>query len=293
MPPGSALLQLVAVGAPQESGLRRLGLRLIGPENEGAKRLEAGYPRSSLQRLVLGPGVGLQPSKPLSGLDPLPPQLGGVKSLAVALEPAQTAPPWDGASAVVAGEENPARVARALNIWWADSNFDPPEAAVVWTDAAGSAARWSGAPSPGRSALLFLPEDGFPGRLAEVRRELQESWESGDVVGALPSRIDSDLVVLITGEAPGQLGARLRELAGSPAMEGKLLALWSLSGPVRQDLPASLLADGRLAGFGLAESTVISGREVIASVGDLDSAIAAAPPGSRIERLSTQLLWYF
>ena len=84
----------------------------------------------------------------------------------------------------------------------------------------------------------------------------------------------------------------MREQAGSEAMQGKLLAVWRLSGPIRQDLPASLLADGRLAGFGLAESGIMSRREAVSLVAAFERALAAAPE-SRVEALSPQILWYF
>ena len=112
-------------------------------------------------------------------------------------------------------------------------------------------------------------------------------------VSALPSKIEAGLVLLVSGEAPGLLAARLRELARSEAMSGKLLAVWSLSGAMRQDLPASLLADGRLAGIGLAESGVISLRETADSLTEIRSALGATPAGRRVEELSPRLLWYF
>jgi len=256
--------------------------------------LETEYPRASLQRLVMGPEADLQPDRPLPGLDPMPEALGAIRSVIVALEPAQVAPPWAAATAVVAGEENPARLARALNVWWSEEGRSGPQrAAVAGTDPARSLARWSSAPHAGQPALLYLPEDGFPGRLADMREGLRRAWGSAEVVAALPSTIDADLVLLISGESPGRLAIRLRELAESAAMQGKLLAVWSLSGPVRQDLPASLLADGRLAGFGLAESGVMSRREAVGAVAAFKRALAGSKATSRVEELSPQILWYF
>jgi hypothetical protein len=294
MPPGAALLQLVTLGAPQEGVLSKLGLRLTGPAIDGARKLETAYPRASLQRLVMGPAADLQPGRPLPGLDPLPEGLGQIRTLIVALEPAQMAPPWEASRTVVAGEENPARLARALNGWWSrEVGSGPPRAAVAGTDPASSLARWSSAPHAGQSSLLLLPEGAFPGRLGELRGAFREAWGSAKVVDTLPSTVESELVLLVSGESPGRLAIRLRGLAGSAAMQGKLLAVWSLSGQVREDLPASLLADGRLAGFGLAESGVMSRREAVSAVAAFSRSLAGARATSRVEELSAKILWYF
>jgi len=243
---------------------------------------------------VMGPTADLQPGRPLPGLDPLPEGLGQIRSLIVALEPAQMAPPWEAARRVVAGEENPARLARALNGWWSrEEGSGPPRAAVAGTDPASSLARWSSAPHAGQSSMLLLPEGAFPGRLGELRGAFREAWGSAKVVDALPSTVEAELVLLVSGESPGRLAIRLRELAASAAMQGKLLAVWSLSGPVREDLPSSLLADGRLAGFGLAESGVMSRREAVSAVAAFSRSLAGAQATSRVEELSAKILWYF
>ena len=77
-------------------------------------------------------------------------------------------------------------------------------------------------------------------------------------------------------------------------VQGKLLAAWCLSGPVREDLPASLLADGGLAGLGLAEASYVGRRNAVRHVGELSRALAgAAASDARVEELSGQFLWYF
>jgi hypothetical protein len=211
----------------------------------------------------------------------------------VALGPEQLSPPWSEEEEVVAGEENPARVARALNVWWShDRRSGTPRSAVVVTDAAKSIGRWMEAPRVGGKALLLLPEEGFPGPLADLSDQLRTAWGAA-AVSTLPSRIEADLVLLVSGEAPGRLAARLRKLAGSEEMQGKLLAVYGLSGAVRQDLPASLLADGRLAGIGLAESGIIAFREAAAVLAELRGALGSSTAESRVEDLTPLLLWYF
>jgi hypothetical protein len=141
---------------------------------------------------------------------------------------------------------------------------------------------------------LLLPKEAFPGPATAIRDELVRSWQAGPVADALPSGMSAGLVVLVSAESPGQLGARLRELARHPEMRGKLLAAWSLSGPVRQDLPASLLREDNLAGLGLAEPGVVSGRGAASGLSALSDALQATEArGQKVERLSGSFLWFF
>jgi len=77
-------------------------------------------------------------------------------------------------------------------------------------------------------------------------------------------------------------------------MKGKLLLAWPLGGPVRPDLPASLLSEGNLAGLALAEYTQIGRPRVLEAIGALRAALASAPaPGRRPEDLPGPFLWHF
>ncbi len=285
LPQGTGLLQVIVGEAPvgNEPAVR---LRLHGETTS----LEADFPRTLLQRLVVGPEADLQPGRPLRGLDPLPRELGMIGSMLVALNRSQLSPPWEESADAVAGEENPIRLARALNVWWSGKS----RSAVVATDPAESVARWQSAPRPGSSALLLLPQDAFPGRLSTLREQLGRSWNQAAVVGRLPEKIDEEMVVLVSGESPGQFASRLRALAEEPAMEGKLLAAWGLTSPVREDLPASLLSAGKLAGIGIAEASVVGSRTAAEHLGALRRALALqVERRSRAEELSPFLLWYF
>jgi hypothetical protein len=257
--------------------------------------MEAAVPRALLQRLVMGPEADLEPGRPLSGLDPLPRELGRVESLLVPLNWPQRARPWDVDAVGVAGEEDPVRLARALNVWWSREGRDGfSRSAVVVTDPAASVQRWAAAPKPEGSATLLLPSDAFPGRLEGLRERIRGVWASGKVVERLPEKVDSKVVVLVSGEAPGLFTARLRKLADHPAMRGKLLAAWCLTSPVRQDLPASLLSTGGLAGIGLAEPSIVGRRRAAEHLAALDRALSASGQATpRVEELSSRFLWYF
>jgi hypothetical protein len=295
LPDGLATLTVVASRTPEgggESPAVRLRLRGAGPAGE--RPLEADFPRQLLQRVVLGREADATPGRPLPGFDPLPGQLGAVGTLMVWVAPEQRRPPWQGGFPSLAGEEDPIRLARALGAWWTDpASGKVRRGAVVGTDPERSADRWKAAPRPGGSAWLLLPEDGFPGPSARLREQLRQVWPPDRVTRELPASVDAELIVLVSAEAPGAFASRLRELSRSPRMEGKLLAAWALAGPVRQDLPASLLAEGRLAGLGLAEFSVISRREAAERLAALGRSTSLAAGTERVERLGGPFLWFF
>ena len=138
--------------------------------------------------------------------------------------------------------------------------------------------------------MLWLPEEGFEGPWESWRSGLDEAW-GGRAVATLPAELRAPLVVLISGEPPGQFGSRLRRLASDERLRGRLLAVWCLSGEVREDLPASLLAEGLLSGVGLAENTLVARREAVRTVGSLRTALDSG--ARRAERLPGPFLWHF
>lgn len=258
----------------------------------GAPALVADVPRALLQRLVLGRELDLAPDRPLTGLAPLPDALGKVGAVIVMQEPEGTRPPWDGGGVSIPGEEDAARVAAALAAWWAADDGTRGIAVAVGTDAARSPERRRQAPPPGKKSVLILPEDGFHPPRAGLRNRLAAAWSVGPVVADLPEK-PTPLVVLVSGEPPGALGERARRMARDPRMKGKLLAIHSLLGPVRPDLPASLLADGNLAGVGVAVASTVGSNDVVSDVERLSAATAASSSTSRIELVASRFVWFY
>ena len=84
--------------------------------------------------------------------------------------------------------------------------------------------------------------------------------------------------MLVSRESPGELARRLRELSRHPALSGKLLAAWSLGGPVRVDLPGSLLGEGTLGGIGVAEWSIVGLRTAERQLAEFGGAISTAGP---------------
>ena len=90
-----------------------------------------------------------------------------------------------------------------------------------------------------------------------------------------------------------EVGLHLAFLLPALAARGRLLAAWCLSGPVRQDLAGSLLEDGNLAGFGVAQDSVVDRREAAETVRTLDRALAGDTAELRVEKLPGPFLWHF
>jgi len=268
-------------------------LRLLAASPEGAppRRMETAFPRRVLQRLLLGPQVDWTPGEPLPGFAPLPGGLEGIEAMMLSLNLEQRAAPWVPGEPAVAGEEDPESLARALNAWWGAAASGPY--AVVGTDPVLSAARWADAPRVGAGIQLLLPpREAMVGAIPHDA--LVAAWSGGPVADTLPELISARVVVLVSDEAPGPLGGRLRRLAQLPAMQDKLLVIWSLRGPPRQDLPASLLAEGKLAGIAVAESGVLGGRDLEQRVAELGRRWTdPARAGRRVESIGLGLLWYF
>jgi hypothetical protein len=97
----------------------------------------------------------------------------------------------------------------------------------------------------------------------------------------------------VSAEAPDLLGARLRSLARSESFRGKLLAVYALSGPIRSDLPASLLAEGKLAGVGVAEASAVGRIAAAEALASLRGTIESGPSGRRVEAIRGPFLWFF
>jgi hypothetical protein len=250
----------------------------------------ADLPRPVLRRLVLGPRLDAPGEKPVPLFASPRALLGGATTALVLLRDELSRPPWSGLAEPVPGEEDAARIAAALGRLWEASEEGRGRGAAVATDAARSPERWAASPPAPRSASLVIPPDAFPPGSGALREEVVRAWPEGGGAAEVPA--EGPLVVLVSAEAPGVLSARLREMARSPALRGRFLAVCSLGGPLRPDLPGSLLAEGNLAGFGLVEPSAPAGRRAARAVGAW--ARALAQPGSRrVETVPGPFVWFF
>ena len=249
---------------------------------DGRERV-ASLPRPLLQRLVRGREVDLTPDRPLQALTPATEVLGSSHTLMVVASADETRAPWSGPSAPRPGEEDAARLALALGRWW---SADPASsaAAVVGVDPLASPARWARARPLDGTVAVVAPENAFPAQAASLRAGLD----------GLPGGVGASIVVIVSAEPPGVLGRRLRALALDPAYAGKTLAVVSLGGPLRADLPGSLLGEGRLAGFGLYEAGPVGLRKAIAEIARFArSAASDASKGRRVEALPGPFTWFY
>jgi hypothetical protein len=106
----------------------------------------------------------------------------------------------------------------------------------------------------------------------------------------MPLGTDAPTIVIVTGEVPDVLADLLAQIAARPAMKNKLLAVWSLAGPLRADVPAWVLAGSEVAGLGVAESSVVDQRDVVGAIAAFQAGLDG---GKRIEQLPGPFLWYF
>jgi hypothetical protein len=260
---------------PQAVGVR---LRVV----DGRERT-AQLPRSLLQRLVRGRDVDLIPDRPLGGFTPANDFLGAAKALMIFASPDTTSAPWSGPKTVRPGEEDAASVARALTLWW---SADPASSAraVCGTDPSTSPARWDKAPKLDGTLALKADAGAFPGPSAELKQGL----------AGLPDAAGASLVVIVSAEAPGVLGRRLRAMAQDPAFAGKIVAIASLAGPLRADLPGSLLAEGRFAGIGVYEAPPTGLARSIDEIARFARLASGDPAkGKRVEDLPSPFTWFY
>ena len=244
VPPATVLMTLLPADQPDAEPTQDLALRLVAQVNGEVVDRFGSYPRRILERAVLGPSALPPGARSLPGLNPLPTTLGQADHVLIRMQPEQRYAPWIGDRPGRPGEENPLQLARGLREWWQDKG---PSVALFRDD--GSLGSWAGAPRPTSKTLLVLPEEGFAAPFSELRGEIAAAWP-GPVASTLPRKLP-EMVVLVSAEDPGVVSGRLARLAARPEMKGKLLAGWSLIGPLREDLPARLLGSG-IAGFGLA-----------------------------------------
>lgn len=247
--------------------------------------LTAALPRAILKRLVLGTRLDPPGAPPLPVFGNPAALLEGAASLLVLLPDALARPPWAGPVEPVPGEEDPARIVAALGALWNGSG------AAVGTDRTRSAQRWAAAPRAAAGARVVATPEAFPRPFAYLRDDVVRALPEGRAVAEVPP--EGSLVIVASAEAPGVLAVRLRELARSPAMKGRLLAVCSFGGPLRPDLPGRLLEEGSLAGIALLEPSLPAGRRAARAIGAWIGALDAAGPERRVETVPGPFVWYF
>jgi len=261
-------------------------LRWIGPDGAG---FVADYPRSELDRLLLGPAME-RGEEGIRGLQPLPDRLGAIDRVLVAASPVERLPPWIPAGRSPAPEETAASFADGLRRWSQARGGGPAVAVAVRADAAG---RWDEAPPLSRRTAWILPDDAFPGTGGALAARLRETC-GRDVVPALAdARGRPSTVVLASAESADRLAERAMRLAADPAMAGRRLAVIAIGAPVRADLAARLLAAGDLAGVGLWTVPVPEVHALPAQVRAWREGIAAAGRRGRTDDVPFGPLWYF
>lgn len=283
-PPGLIVMDLPPSTQNAAGGARfeapAVGIRLRAP---AGREREAPLPRSVLQRLVRGREIDFSPDRPLPAFTPAAEVLGASRALMVIQSEDESRAPWSGPKAPRPGEEDAARLAYALTQWWI---ADPSSTAraVCGTDPAASPARWDRAPRLDGLLAVKAPESAFPAQAAALRAGL----------AGLPDDPGASTVILVSAESPGVLGRRLRALSVDPKFAGKTLAVVSLGGPLRADLPASLLAEGGLAGLGVYDAGPIGLRKSIDEVVRFArSAAGEAATGRRVEELTGPFTWFY
>jgi hypothetical protein len=156
---------------------------------------------------------------------------------------------------------------------------------VCGTDPLASPARWERAPRTNGTVAVLAPEGAFPAQAAALRSGL---------AGLADHSATASFVVLVSAESPGVLGRRLRDMATDPAFAGNTLAVAALGGPLRADLPASLLAEGRLAGLGVYDTGPVGFQRSIDEIVRFAKTLSSdGAKGRRVEEVAGPFTWYY
>ena len=261
--------------------------------NQAERSLAADFPRELFRQLVLGPLVDPARRPTVPGVWPPSPRLGEVERVLLLQDRSRTLPPWQEAADPLPGEEDPLTVAGAM-VRWAAANRSAetgfPSAAVGTSPAA--AERWNSAPAPGEHPVLLAPQAAFPGLARTYADRIRNAYQAGPVLDRLPAGKGGGLVLVVSAEPDGLLAGRLRALAGVPEMNGRAVLVWSMGSDLREDLAASLLADGKLAAIGFVHSPPAEWRLVASQMAALTDAFAKGAP-TRLDDLPVPALWFY
>lgn len=285
-PPAGTLVMRLREGKDRS----RLGVVI---RNQAGRSLSAQFPRERFKQLVLGPRVDPRRQSTVQGLWPPSPDLGEVDRVLLLQDRSRTIPPWEQVSEPIPGEEDPLTVAAAMVRWSnAYRTAGPAFPAVAVGTSPEAARRWAAAPSPGKRPVLLAPETAFPGLAKGPGDSIREAFTAGPVLDHLPDGQGAGLVLVVSAEPGGILAARLRDLARNPAMDGRVLLVWGMGSGLREDLPASLLAEGRLAAFGFIDSPPVDWRRAVSQLAGLSDAFKMQPP-ARLDDLPVPALWFY
>jgi hypothetical protein len=252
--------------------------------NAAGRERTAAIPRALLQRLLRGRELDLSPEKPLQAFTPATDVLGSSPALMVLQSQDESRPPWSGPIPARSGEEDAARLATALTRWWL-ADQTATARAVVGVDALASPVRWAKAPPLDGPVAVIAEGGALPGQSLAMAAGLQ---------GFPSSPASARVVMVVSGESPGVLGRRLRVLATDNELAGKTLIAVCLGGPLRADLPASLLGEGKIAAFGLYDAGAVGFRGAIAEAAAWATlAGGGAAKGKRAEDLPGPFTWFY
>jgi len=282
LPQGLAVLDVEPSGSAAQSLPTTFRARIRAA---GGRDVAAEVPRALLQRIAAGRDADPAPDRPVPGFMPARQILSGGRALMVMEKGSDAAPRWTRALQPESGEEDAARLAGGLGAWWGGDPASAGASAVVGTDGAGSAVRWSkAAPLDGTIAVVAPPE-AFPALAAPLAKRVPAG-------GVAPS--SARAVLVVSAESPGLLGRRLRALSQDPAMSGRFLAVVSLGGTIRTDLPWSLLSEGKLSAVGICEAGPAGwARAVDAASAWTASAGSAQAKGKHPEEIPGPFVWFY
>ncbi len=285
-PPAGILVMRIEGGADPA----KLGVVI---RNQGERPLAADFPRELFQQLVLGPRVDPRRRPTVPGVWPPSAGLGEVDRILLLQDRSRTLPPWQDSPGPLPGEEDPLTVAGAMVRWAAANRTADLSFPAVAVGTSGDAALgWNSAPAPGQHPVLLAPEAAFPGLAKAHAGAIRSAYKAGPVLDELPAGGGGGLVLVVSAEPAGLLAVRLRDLARDPGMSGRPLLVWGMGSGLREDLAASLLAEGRLAAVGFIASPPVEWNRLASDLSALSDAFANRPP-ARLDDLPVPALWFY
>lgn len=290
LPEGLGLLRFAPLTSANDRPGGSLGLALrVGTRPESLTAI----PALVLDRLLLGHAADGGRATALPGIREIPSKLSGVRHLMILDRSGAINPPWEASAHAIDPLREARSIAHALDAWWDGSQERLPRiAVVVGTNPQDSPSRWADAATPLKSAFLLLPEEGDDDTQSGIIGALRNARGSIESGSKLPKKAPR-LVILASTQAPGRVAHVARALSKDSRMKGKFLAIWSLSGHLRPDLPGSLLETGILAGVGLASREPLEHAELPGVFVALRESLERGDPLRHPEDLDGPFTWFY